>query len=188
MAGGKALPGSPGGAVFDYTGGMKLYTVYLGLGSNLGDRERNLRQAASLLGRRGIPVRRLSGLYETAPVGITDQPWFLNAVAEARTGLPPRLVLEACLAVERDLGRDRTSPQFRPGGPRTLDLDLLFYGSERVHEDGLEVPHPRLHERRFVLVPLAEIAPDLVHPGLGRAVRDLLETCPDRSDLRPFRP
>ena len=188
MAGGKALPGSPGGAIFDYTGGMKLYTVYLGLGSNLGDRERNLRQAASLLGRRGIPVRRLSGLYETAPVGITDQPWFLNAVAEARTGLPPRLVLEACLAVERDLGRDRTSPQFRPGGPRTLDLDLLFYGSERVHEDGLEVPHPRLHERRFVLVPLAEIAPDLVHPGLGRAVRDLLETCPDRSDLRPFRP
>ena len=167
---------------------MKLYTLYLGMGSNLGDREGTLRRAGPLLAERGIPVSRLSGLYETAPVGDTDQPWFLNAVAEAHTGLPPRLVLEALLGVERALGRDRSGPGFRPGGPRSLDLDLLLYGMKRVHEADLEVPHPRLHERRFVLVPLADLAPDLVHPVLGKSVRELLQACGDTSEVRPSSP
>lgn len=166
---------------------MKLHTVYLALGSNLGDRSGTLERAAGLLGERGIPVARLSGLYETAPVGDTGQPWFLNAAAEAHTGLPPRLALETCLAIERALGRDRTAPDFRPGGPRTLDLDLLLYGEKKIREEGLEIPHPRLHLRRFVLVPLAEIAPGLVHPLLGRSVRDLLADCPDASEVRPYR-
>ena len=133
--------------------------AYVGLGSNLGDRERSIRRAAELVG-----ALRLSMIRETEPWGIEDQPLFLNAVAEVETDLPPRRLLDRLLEVERTLGRMRDGARF---GPRTIDLDLLLYGSEMVAEPGLTVPHPRLHERRFVLEPLAELEPGLVVPGRG---------------------
>ena len=134
-------------------------TAYVGLGSNLGDREALLRRAAELIG-----TARLSSIRETEPWGFEDQPRFLNAVAELDTGLTARRLLDRLLEVERLLGRERTGPRF---GPRTIDLDLLLFGEETIDEPGLVVPHPRLHERRFVLEPLAELAPDVRIPGRG---------------------
>ncbi len=140
--------------------------AFVGLGSNLGDREATLRGAvAALAAEPGIEVVALSTLRETDPVGFTDQPRFLNGVAELDTELPARELLERLLAVEHRFGRVREAVP--PQGPRTLDLDLLLYGDERIDEPGLTVPHPRLQERRFVLEPLAELAPGLVVPGLG---------------------
>jgi 2-amino-4-hydroxy-6-hydroxymethyldihydropteridine diphosphokinase len=139
--------------------------AYVGLGANLGDRERSIRRAADLIG-----ARRLSRLIETEPWGYADQPLFLNAAAEVETPLGARAFLERLLDVERLLGRDRSGPRF---GPRTIDLDLLLFGDEQVGEPGLHVPHPRLHERRFVLEPLAELDPELEIPGRG-TVRALL--------------
>jgi len=133
--------------------------AYVGLGANLGDRERQLRHAAEL-----IEAARLSTIRETEPWGLVDQPRFLNAVAELETELTPRELLDRLLDVERSLGRVREGPRW---GPRAIDLDLLLYGERRVDEPGLHVPHPRLHERLFVLEPLAELAPDAVVPGLG---------------------
>ncbi len=133
--------------------------AYLGLGANLGEREGAIRAAASSIG-----ARRLSSIRETEPWGITDQPRFLNAVAELDTELAPRALLERLLELERELGRVRGGERW---GPRTIDLDLLLYGSERIDEEGLTVPHPRLHERLFVLEPLAELEPGLVVPGRG---------------------
>jgi 2-amino-4-hydroxy-6-hydroxymethyldihydropteridine diphosphokinase len=139
--------------------------AYVGLGANLGDREGTIRAAvADLPG-----VVAVSTLRETDPVGITDQPRFLNGVAVLETELAPRELLDGLLAVERRLGRERG----RRWGPRTIDLDLLLYGDEVIDETGLTIPHPRLHERRFVLEPLADLAPELVVPGHGR-VKDLL--------------
>ena len=140
--------------------------VFVGLGSNLGDREETIRAALSRLDG----VVAVSHLRETDPVGFEDQPRFLNGVAALETELPPRELLDRLLEVERSLGRTREGPRF---GPRTIDLDLLVYGDLELDEPGLTVPHPRLHERRFVLEPLAELAPDLVVPGRG-PVRDLL--------------
>ena len=133
--------------------------AYVGLGANLGDREAAIRRAAGLIG-----ALRLSTIRETEPWGLADQPRFLNAAAELDTGLPPRALLERLLAVERELGRTRDGPRW---GPRTIDLDLLLYGRERLDEPGLTVPHPRLHERRFALEPLAELDPGLEVPGRG---------------------
>ena len=139
--------------------------AYVGLGSNLGDREATLRGALELLAAEdGIDVARVSSFRETDPVGYLDQPRFLNGAAELETTLPPRELLDRLLAVERALGRERTGPRF---GPRTIDLDLLLYGAETIDEPGLRVPHPRLHERRFALEPLAELDPDLELPGHG---------------------
>jgi 2-amino-4-hydroxy-6-hydroxymethyldihydropteridine diphosphokinase len=140
--------------------------AYIGLGANLGDRETTLRRALELLAREpGVEVAAVSSVRETDPVGHTDQPRFLNAAAAVDTDLPPRELLDRLLAVERALGRTRDGPRF---GPRTIDLDLLLYGGERMDEPGLEVPHPRLHERRFALEPLADLDPGLVVPGHGR--------------------
>jgi 2-amino-4-hydroxy-6-hydroxymethyldihydropteridine diphosphokinase len=145
--------------------------AYLGLGANLGDREQTLRRAVELLGDvPGVEVVTVSELRETDPVGVVDQPRFLNGVAETETDLTPRELLETLLRVERDLGRVRGGVRW---GPRTADLDLLVFGDEEVDEPGLHVPHPRLHERRFVLEPLAELDPHLVIPGRG-TVSDLL--------------
>ena len=133
--------------------------AYVALGSNLGDREASIRRAAELIG-----ALRLSLIRETEPWGYADQPLFLNAVAELETELPPHALLDRLLAVERELGRTREGPRY---GPRVIDLDLVLYGDEELDEPGLTVPHPRLHERRFVLEPLAELAPEAIVPGRG---------------------
>jgi 2-amino-4-hydroxy-6-hydroxymethyldihydropteridine diphosphokinase len=141
--------------------------AFVGLGSNLGDREATLRRAVEELA--AIPateVRAVSAFRETDPVGIRDQPRFLNGAVELATELAPRALLEELLGIERRLGRDRTGVP--AGGPRTLDLDLLLYGEERIDEPGLSVPHPRLHERRFALEPLADLAPAVDVPGKGQ--------------------
>jgi 2-amino-4-hydroxy-6-hydroxymethyldihydropteridine diphosphokinase len=143
--------------------------AYIGLGANLGDREENLRAALDQLGTLG-PLR-VSSFRETDPVGVTDQPRFVNAVAELETDLTAEGLLERLLEIERELGRDRSREE--RWGPRTIDLDLLIYGDEEIEEPGLTVPHPRLAERAFVLEPLHELAPDLVLPD-GRRIRDLL--------------
>ena len=146
-------------------------TSYIGLGSNLGDREAFLRRALELLlAEPEIDVTAVSAVRETDPVGLVDQPRFLNAVARVETDLPPRELLDRMLAAERELGRRRDGPRF---GPRTIDLDLLLYGDDEIDEPGLIVPHPRLAERRFVLEPLYELDAGLVVPGRGR-VSDLL--------------
>jgi 2-amino-4-hydroxy-6-hydroxymethyldihydropteridine diphosphokinase len=140
--------------------------AFVALGSNLGDREGTIRAAVAALDETdGVEVVAVSSLEETEPVGYLDQPRFLNGAAELRTDLGPRELLELLLAVEARFGRDRAAGP--PRGPRTLDLDLLLYGSERLDEPGLELPHPRLHERLFVLRPLAELDPSLEVPGKG---------------------
>jgi 2-amino-4-hydroxy-6-hydroxymethyldihydropteridine diphosphokinase len=139
--------------------------AYVGLGANLGDRARTIRAALERLDRlRGVEVVAVSSLRETDPVGLEEQPRFLNGAAVLETELPPRALLDALLAVERELGRTREGPRF---GPRTIDLDLLLYEDRIVDEPGLTVPHPQLHERRFALEPLAELDPGLFVPGRG---------------------
>ena len=150
--------------------------AFIGLGANLGDREAQVRRALATLAE--LPGTRLlaaSSLYRSAPVGVVAQPDFINAVAEIATTLGARALLEALLAAERRFGRRREFP----GAPRTLDLDLLLYGDQVIVEPGLVVPHPRMHERAFVLAPLAEIAPDIAIPGKGRAGA-LLAACADQ--------
>jgi 2-amino-4-hydroxy-6-hydroxymethyldihydropteridine diphosphokinase len=140
--------------------------AFVGLGANVGDPPRAIREALSQLTREdGIRVAKVSGLRETDPVGYEDQPRFLNGAAELETSLSARELLERLLAIERRLGRVRgDGPRF---GPRTIDLDLLLYGEETIDEPGLQIPHPRLHERRFALEPLAELDPGLEIPERG---------------------
>jgi 2-amino-4-hydroxy-6-hydroxymethyldihydropteridine diphosphokinase len=139
--------------------------AYVGLGANLGDREATIRRAVELLrADSDVRVTAVSSLRETEPWGLVDQPRFLNGVAVVETELAPRELLERLLGVERALGRSRDGPRF---GPRTIDLDLLLYDGVRLDEPGLTLPHPRLHERRFVLEPLAELDPGLEIPGRG---------------------
>jgi 2-amino-4-hydroxy-6-hydroxymethyldihydropteridine diphosphokinase len=139
--------------------------AYIGVGANLGDREATIRAAlAALDATPGIRVVAVSSFRETEPVGYVDQPRFLNAAAAVETELDARGLLDALLAVERGLGRTREGPRF---GPRTIDLDLLLFGDVEVDEPGLTVPHPRLHERAFVLEPLTELDPEMVVPGRG---------------------
>ena len=140
--------------------------AYVALGSNLGDREGTIRGAlAALAAEPGVRVAAVSSLMETEPVGVIDQPRFLNGAAALDTSLDPDALLALLLAVERRFGREREGVPAQ--GPRTLDLDLLLYGNERIHRPGLEIPHPRLHERAFVLGPLAELDPSLEVPGKG---------------------
>jgi 2-amino-4-hydroxy-6-hydroxymethyldihydropteridine diphosphokinase len=144
--------------------------VAIALGSNLGDRERYLREASARLTAFVVNLR-LSSFHETEPVDVGPQPAFLNAAAVGETALEPRQLLVDLLAIERALGRERPYT----GAPRTIDLDLIFYNARLIDEPGLAVPHPRFRERRFVLAPLAEVAPDWVDPASGATVRELLE-------------
>jgi len=146
-------------------------TVYLSLGSNIGDREQMLQSALDRLHGRDLPVQRVSPVYETEPVDFKEQRAFLNLVVEAQTELFPMMLLSRVQKIELQLGRRRTGP---PKGPRTIDIDILLYGGSRVHSARLEIPHPRMHERRFVLAPMVELSPDLRHPELRRTMRDLL--------------
>jgi 2-amino-4-hydroxy-6-hydroxymethyldihydropteridine diphosphokinase len=148
--------------------------AYVALGSNLGDREQNLLGAVEALGAEpGVDVVAVSGLIETEPVGFLDQPRFVNGVAALDTTWSARALLELLLDVERRFGRSREGVPAQ--GPRTLDLDLLLYGDAEIDEPGLRVPHPRLHERAFVLEPLAELAPGLDVPGRGPVERLMAE-------------
>lgn len=145
-------------------------TAFLALGSNIGDREANLREAANRLEPDQIHILRRSSLYETAPQELLDQPWFLNAVVEIETSLFPMHLLARVREIEREMGRRRTTPK----GPRNIDIDILFYGRIVMAAPELEVPHPRIAQRRFVLEPLAEIAPDFRHPVTGKTAGEML--------------
>jgi 2-amino-4-hydroxy-6-hydroxymethyldihydropteridine diphosphokinase len=157
-----------------------MHSAFIGLGSNLGQPESKVRHGiAALAELPQVQLVAASSLYRTSPVGNADQPDFVNAVAQVSTELSPLFLLAAMLAIERQNGRERT---FR-NAPRTLDLDLLLYDADTIATEGLSVPHPRMHERAFVLAPLIEIAPDCVIPGWGSAA-DCLARCPDQSIFR----
>ena len=150
---------------------MKQEVVYLGLGSNLGDKAGQcLRALKEISASTHNHIRAVSSLYKTEPIGYREQDWFINCVAELATTLPPHPLQEFLQGIEKLMGRKRTITM----GPRIIDLDILFYGTEVIDEEGLIIPHPHLHERRFVLVPLAELAPDLRHPVLHTTINDLL--------------
>ena len=149
-------------------------TIYLGLGSNIGDRRQNLQTAIDQLHSRDLEIRRISSLYETAPVDYRAQPDFLNCVVEAETTLMPRRLLARVRAVERQMGRRRNIPK----GPRNIDIDILLHGSSVVQTPELQIPHPRMDTRRFVLQPLTELAPDLRHPVFKRTIKEMLTAAP----------
>jgi 2-amino-4-hydroxy-6-hydroxymethyldihydropteridine diphosphokinase len=159
---------------------MSHSTVYLSLGSNLGDRKKNLAQALAKLAKRAGNIRKKSPLYETEPVGKKNQPWFLNQCVEIATELPPVQFLKICQQIEKSLGR-----VYRERcGPREIDIDALFYGNRAHSSSSLTLPHPRLHQRRFVLIPLAHIAPSFRHPILKKTVKELLKDCKDTSIVK----
>jgi 2-amino-4-hydroxy-6-hydroxymethyldihydropteridine diphosphokinase len=147
-----------------------LKIVYIALGSNLGDRAENLRLARKQIEAPDLRLIRASSIYETAPRDVEDQPWFLNQVVECETDLFPRQLLGRLQKIERAMGRKRRTAK----GPREIDLDILLFGNAVVKAPELEVPHPRLAERRFVLEPLAELVPEKKHPGTRRTMREML--------------
>jgi 2-amino-4-hydroxy-6-hydroxymethyldihydropteridine diphosphokinase len=153
---------------------------FLSLGSNLGDREFYLKNAVEGLVRCGIHVVREASIYETEPKDVGEQPWFLNTALEVETALSAQELLAACLAIERANHRERSEEK----PPRTLDIDIVFYGRSIFREPGLTIPHPRLAERKFVLLPLTEIAPEFKDPVSGQSVSQLLALCPDTSIVR----
>lgn len=158
--------------------------IYLGLGSNVGNREANLRMAIRKLHRRDFRVCRVSSVYETAAIDYLDQPDFLNCVLEADTELFPMRLLLRVANIERSMGRKRLIPK----GPRNIDIDILLYGSSAVHTAQLQIPHPRMGERRFVLEPLAELAPDLRHPIEQRTIREMLAAAPKQHVVKLAHP
>jgi 2-amino-4-hydroxy-6-hydroxymethyldihydropteridine diphosphokinase len=147
-----------------------LKIVYIALGSNVGDRAEHLRAARERIDAPDLRVLRASSIYETAPRDVENQPWFLNQVIECETDLFPRQLLGRLQKIEREMGRTRRMPK----GPREIDLDILLYGDVVMKAPELEVPHPRLAERRFVLEPLAELVPEKKHPGTRRTIREML--------------
>jgi 2-amino-4-hydroxy-6-hydroxymethyldihydropteridine diphosphokinase len=150
--------------------------AYISAGSNLGDRKANLNFGAQSLAKGGI-VRKISSCFETEPVGYSGQPWFLNQVFELETLLPPHDLLLLCQGIELSRGRERPFPN----APRTLDLDILLFDNRIIEEKDLTIPHPRLMERKFVLEPFVEIAPEVHHPISGKTIQELLSVCPDLS-------
>ena len=160
-----------------------MITVYIGLGSNIGEREENLRAVLQHLPDVGVHIRRVSSVYETEPLDYLDQDWFLNAALEGATELDALDLLRALRVIESRMGSRKTIPK----GPRIIDLDVLLYGNETLDTPELQVPHPRMLERRFVLVPLVEIAPTLRHPAWPSGIAQLLAATRDHSTVRKFR-
>lgn len=154
-------------------------TIYLSLGSNVGERGLNIDHALSRLADAGVRITRLSSLYRTEPVDAPPQQWFINCAVEAETALMPKQLLRVIREIEHELGRKRTVAR----GPRTIDIDILLYGGSLISTGELEIPHPRMAERRFVLVPLAEIAPAVRHPVFHRSAEELLAMTADRSQV-----
>jgi 2-amino-4-hydroxy-6-hydroxymethyldihydropteridine diphosphokinase len=156
--------------------------VYLSLGSNVGDRDRNLREAIRALAEVGR-VKAVSSFYETEPVEVVDQAWFLNCAVAMESLVSPERMMAELLRLERKMGRERIHRK----GPRTIDIDILMFGERRVDSPELTIPHPAMHGRRFVLAPLAEIAPEARHPVMNRTVRELLAELPERQVVRKVR-
>jgi 2-amino-4-hydroxy-6-hydroxymethyldihydropteridine diphosphokinase len=157
-------------------------TVYLSLGSNVGDRSKNLKDAMAALADSGVAVRKVSSIYETEPVDLREQPWFLNCVVEAQTELAPLDLLRTLRTIETHMG----SKKLVAKGPRLIDLDILLYAEEMIDTPELRVPHPRMHLRRFVLVPLAEIAPRIRYPGTRLTPQQMMARAADKSQVRTF--
>jgi 2-amino-4-hydroxy-6-hydroxymethyldihydropteridine diphosphokinase len=154
--------------------------IFLSLGSNLGDRAANIDRAIHALPAAGVHVLRRSLMYETEPVDLLEQPWFLNCVVEGETSLTPQQLLKALQVVAGQIGPPKTIAR----GPRVIDLDILLYGERVIATPDLEIPHPRMAERLFVLVPLVELAPDFLHPTLQVSIRELLAVTADHSEIR----
>ena len=160
-------------------------TAYIGIGSNLGDPEKNCLEAVDRIGRiPGCKATRVSRLYRTEPVGVDGQEYYVNCVAEISTGISAKRLMKKMLAIEKDMGRVREGGRWQA---RIIDLDILLFGRELIHEDNLTVPHPLMHRRRFVMVPMADLAPDLIHPSIGKSMSVLLQEIPkDGQDVRPL--
>jgi 2-amino-4-hydroxy-6-hydroxymethyldihydropteridine diphosphokinase len=154
--------------------------VYLSLGSNVGDRPQNLRTAIATLDGAGVKVRRVSKIYETEPVDYLEQDWFLNCVVDGETALTARELLHGLRRIEKNMGSAKAFAK----GPRVIDLDILYFADTVIDSEGLQIPHPRMADRRFVLVPLAEIASELRHPVTRRTTAEMLQATSDRSEVR----
>jgi 2-amino-4-hydroxy-6-hydroxymethyldihydropteridine diphosphokinase len=159
---------------------IKPEIVFLSLGSNVGNREKNLREAIAALPELGVQIKKVSSIYETEPVDLLEQPWFLNCVVGGETAVPPVALLRELRELERRMGSKKVVAR----GPRLIDLDILVYGSQTVDLPELQVPHPRMHLRRFVLAPLAEIAPDLKHLSWSGTAAQLLAGLSDNSVVK----
>lgn len=156
---------------------------FLSLGSNQGDREKNIARALFLLQKEGVEIQRVSSLYETEPVGITAQSWFYNSIAEVQASVEPGLLLTLVKSIEQKMGRDvRVKRE-----PRIIDIDIIMAEDEVIHTEDLEIPHPRMHKRNFVLAPFVEISPDTVHPVLKRHIKELLRESTDLSAVHKIK-